>query len=335
MGGRFVFFWLIASCTSISYDDEVLAAHPTLYAPLNNFSNVSMDKNGLEIVFSNTTNWDGSTLLPNGDSCVAFDNCMGGSQSLFHACIHPRQEVNLSFSSVGGFSLEAWVKPFSLSFVKTQKSSGCDSCQRQAISQCDFVHFLGKGSEKQKTNEYAGRFYSNVSSLHISGCNKTSSCSRKSYLSGYIFNSSAGLGNGNRYGDLCQDNSNVTVGDWIHYVMVVTPAKDVLLFINGTQQKHFANLFNIVPTPSDAPLCVATSDLSSFFCGAIGKVAFYHYNLNESVIQQHFQSMLGGSAIVDVRLIIVFGVWGGMCMWAILFEVYARCFIVKRRIKTK
>ena len=49
--------------------------------------------------------------------------------------------------------------------------------------------------------------------------------------------------------------------------------------------------YQIVPRAGSAPFRAGTRDLSSFFQGAVGKIAFYNYELNEDKILSHSRKM--------------------------------------------
>jgi hypothetical protein len=198
--------------------------------------------------------------LPNGDPVAAFN---GATQYL-----EVPDANDLSVTSRGELTIEAWIRPDTLQFP-SEEGSG-------------YVHFLGKGAPNQ--HEYVARMYSKVNDED-----------RPNRISGYAFKLAGGLGSGSYF------QVPVQVGEWILVDIVINtrntstsyPTGYVKIFRNG-QLKDTTGLdqFDVVPRNGTAPLRVATRDFASYFRGALGKVALYLHELAPDQILSHHRAML-------------------------------------------
>lgn len=196
---------------------------------------------------------------------------------------------DLSAVTTGSITIEAWMRPDTLSFSHWEATG--------------YVHWMGKGDYADPTGppfarwEYAGRMY-NLTNTEVPP--------RPNRISGYAFNKLAGFGVGSYFQD------PVNAGEWIHYVLVIntTPTAGAdsggfsydkgytKIYKNGVLRDQDAldnpGLAVIVPVNTTAPLRVATSDAaSSFFQGAIAKIAVYGSELSASQISAHYNAMSG------------------------------------------
>jgi hypothetical protein len=112
---------------------------------------------------------------------------------------------------------------------------------------------------------------------------------RPNRISGYAFNLSGDLGAGSYFQDV------LSAGQWIHYTLIINSHTGLTkIFKNGfLRDTDFLSDYNIVPGDGTAPVRIGTRDFESFFEGAIGKVAFYDYELNEKQLLVHYNVMCG------------------------------------------
>lgn len=204
------------------------------------------------------------TTLPNGDGAADFDGSSG--------CLEIPDNRLLSPETTGRFTIEAWIRPDTLEFRHVEAGD-------------NYVHWLGKGSPNQ--HEYVARMYS-----------KTNIAGRPNRISGYAFNPDGGRGAGSYF------QEPVSLGEWIHYVLVINAADKSDAFPDGYTQiyrngdgpldKRNLKIDQDVIHPQDgtAPLRVGTRDRNSWFEGAIGKVAVYDFELRQERIQCHRTAML-------------------------------------------
>lgn len=258
-----------ASLSNSSYDNEILDDSPVLYLPFTESGSAcdhsSKKYNGTE------SGSLPSTTMPNGDKALAFD----GASSY----VEVADNDDLSPSTTGRFTLEAWMRPDTLEF-DNEEGSG-------------YVHWMGKGTTNNQ--EYLARMYS-----------YTNSESRPNRISGYAFNASGGLGVGSYFQD------TVNVGEWIYYTLIINtvdvgssyPTGYTKIYKNGAErdQDDLSSL-SIVPSNGSAPFRIGTRDFASFFEGAIGKVAIYNYELTATQIFHHYRQMVpfvaGSSSFVE------------------------------------
>ncbi|MEV6285232.1 LamG-like jellyroll fold domain-containing protein [Kribbella sp. NPDC051770] len=202
-----------------------------------------------------------ATTLPNGDRATAFDGATGYFQVADHAVLSP--------ATTGVLTLEAWMRPDTLQFPHAQSSG--------------YVHWMGKGETNQ--HEYVARMYSQVNTEN-----------RPNRISGYLFNSTGGLGAGSYFQD------PVVAGGWIHYVLVINANAKSTTYPNGYTKIYRDGVLRdtddlsisgqiIVPSDGSAPLRVGTRDFGSWFQGAVGKVAVYDKELSPTRITAHQQAM--------------------------------------------
>ncbi len=239
------------------YDKVIINDKPVMYLPLSNVSvqcDDSFQKNEASL-----TGIVDLTNLPNGDFVFVFN----GTDS----SVTVNDNDAFSVSTTGQLTLEAWIRPDTLQF-SMQEGSG-------------YVHWMGKG--EKDSYEYVARMYSYSNSEN-----------RPNRISGYAFNPDGGLGVGSYFQDL------IVEGEWIYYVLVInisstnetSPMGYTKIYKNGIlqDQDDLAEL-QIIPVNGTAPFRIGTRDFSSFFEGAIGKVAIYDYELTETQILVHYQEM--------------------------------------------
>ncbi|AWP27720.1 LamG domain-containing protein [Paenibacillus sp. Cedars] len=183
---------------------------------------------------------------------------------------------DLELTKNGILTIEAWMRPDTLEFTK-QQSSG-------------YVHWMGKGEPGQ--HSWASRMYS-----------YTNTENRPNRISGYSFNLAGGLGAGSYFQD------PVTVGEWIHYVLVINtvdvsnkyPTGYTKIYKNGVlRDQDVLAGYNIIPGNGTAPIRIGTRDFGSFFEGAIGKVAIYDYELTAEQLTRHYSSMMNGITVQEM-----------------------------------
>ncbi|HEV7930278.1 MAG TPA: LamG-like jellyroll fold domain-containing protein, partial [Nitrosospira sp.] len=233
-----------SSSTLTTYDKQILSESPVFYLPLSGGSGGSAD-HSFNGHNGQAANMPALTTLPNGESASVFN----GSNQYIEVPDHNA----LSVTSTGVITLEAWMRPDILQFADEEGSG--------------YVHWMGKGVFGQ--NEYVARMYSMTN---------TENPVRPNRISGYCFNSTGGLGAGSYFQD------GVSVGEWIHYVLVVNtlntstayPTGYTKVYKNGAVRDQDAlKDYNIVPTNGTSPFRIGTVDFNSYFQGAIAKVAMY------------------------------------------------------------
>lgn len=243
--------------TDSDYDDVIIADEPVLYLPLEDTNSCDHSGNAYKGTVSGMTT---AATLPNGDTARDFNGV--------DEYVTVTDRDALSIPTTGRLTLEAWIRPDTLQFTNDEGTG--------------YVHWMGKGTTDQQ--EYVARMYS-----------LDNTESRPNRISGYAFNQTGGLGVGSYFQD------TVTAGNWVHYVLVINTV-DVdatytmgytKIYKNGTQRDkdNLASL-SIVPGNGTAPLRIGTRDLSSFFEGAIGKVAVYDTELTPYQILEHYQTMV-------------------------------------------
>jgi len=252
-----------------AYDSRVITDSPALYLTLAGGSSGVADRTG-NARTGQAVNAPVITTFPNGDPATVFD---GATQY-----IEIPDDDALSVTKTGVLSIEAWIRPDVLEFPNVEGSG--------------YVHWLGKNTSGQ--SEYSARMYS-----------FTNSENRPNRISGYSFNLTGGLGTGSYFQDA------VSTGQWVYYVLIINtlntsgtyPTGYTKVYKNGAlrDQDALAN-YNITPGDGTAPLRIASSSLSSFFKGAIAKVAVYGYELSPTTIRDHYQIIVppitGSSAFI-------------------------------------
>ena len=238
------------------YDTAVLADSPVGYWPIAPGTTEDHTLSGMDGMFSGSP---GSTVLPNGDPAAVFN----GIDQYFTIPDHDLLEV----TTTGILTVEAWMRPDTLEFPDSEGSG--------------YVHWMGKGTAGQ--HSWVARMY-----------NYTNTENRPNRISGYSFNLSGGLGAGSYFQD------PVAAGEWIHYALVINtvdtspvyPTGYTKIYKNGVlRDQDSLSGYSIIPGNGTAPMRVGTRDLSSFFQGAIGKVAVYNYELTGAQLAAHYDNM--------------------------------------------
>lgn len=238
------------------YDSAVLADNPVGYWPLGSGGSADQSGNGLNGVFTGSPS---DTTLPNGDAATAFN----GVDQYFTV---PDDDF-LEVSRTGVLTVEAWMRPDTLQFSHYEGSG--------------YVHWMGKGTTNQ--HSWVSRMY-----------NLTNTENRPNRISGYAFNLTGGLGAGSYFQD------TITAGQWIHYTLVINTVNTSSAYTTGYTKLYKNGVlrdqdrlsdYSIVPGNGTAPMRVGTRDLSSFFEGAVGKVALYDYELSASTLLSHYNAM--------------------------------------------
>jgi hypothetical protein len=199
------------------------------------------------------------TEMPNRDKATVLD---GRTQYL-----EVNSHANFSIPTTGELTITAWIRPDVLQFPQ-QEGSG-------------YVHWLGKGQPGQ--HEYVARMYS-----------RTNAESRPNRISGYAFNLDGQLGSGSYFQD------PVAVGEWIHVAIVFNtndtstqyPDGYVRIYKNGVLRDTTGlDQFRVLPRAGTAPFRIGTRDKSSYFKGAIGKVAIFNHELTPARLAAHVRAM--------------------------------------------
>jgi hypothetical protein len=248
----------------VSYDAVVRADRPSAYWGM------STPGAGTEKDLANKGNGGryvgapARTRLPNGDIAADFD---GATQYL-----QVPDAAGLSPATLGVLTVEAWMRPDTLQFRHAEGSG--------------YVHWMGKGQPGE--HEYVARMYSLRNDEN-----------RPNRISGYLFDASGGKGAGSYF------QGGVQKGEWIHYVLVINTRAKSEKYPNGYTKIYrdgalkAQNDLNyrgtaITPTRGGAPFRVGTRDLSSFFEGAVGKVAIYDKELPAERVAAHHRRMMTG-----------------------------------------
>jgi hypothetical protein len=254
------------------YDQLVTGDHPMFFYN---------DAYGNDVMASHHNgvlrNGPGTARTPDGGLAMDFN---GVDQYL-----EVQSDPRLSVPVTGVLTIEAWLRPDTLDFEKTEGSG--------------YVYWLGKGASGSQ--EYAARMYGQHPTGHDQG--------RINRISGYAFNPGGGLGAGSYF--QAPPGDPVSVGEWIHYVLIINTTEAARSakyptgytkiyvtresavkgkFVTKTDQDALAP-YQIVPVAGTAPLRVGTRDLGSFMKGAIGKIAIYNYELKADQVAAHARSM--------------------------------------------
>ncbi|MFJ8885568.1 LamG-like jellyroll fold domain-containing protein [Streptomyces sp. NPDC102402] len=242
-----------------SYDQMILSDDPVLFLRLGGA--------GTEVFpGAPTATYHGSpghTHLPNGDPATLFD---GTSTQYVEV---PDSDL-LSVSTTGALTIEAWLRPDTLVFPRTEGSG--------------YVHWLGKLTYATVNQcEWVARIYS-----------ADNTEGRVNRVSGYAFNPAGGLGAGSYFQDPLRP------GEWIHYALVITtapngparPPGSTRIYRDGQLRDSDALAdYDIVPGNTTSPLRVGSAALRSFFLGGIGKVAVYPRELTAARLAEHHAAM--------------------------------------------
>ena len=176
---------------------------------------------------------------------------------------------SLSIPTTGRLSVEAWLRPSTRRFSRTEGSG--------------YVQVLGKGQPGHQ--EWYVRIYSRGNAER-----------RANRLSGYAFNPRGGLGSG------AYVQEPVEVDRWIQVVVVYdtrsrpgAPTGTVTLYKDGQRRDvdALAN-FRVVPRAGPAPLRVGAATGHSAFEGAVGDVVVWDRALTAREVQQHWEAMREG-----------------------------------------
>lgn len=200
----------------------------------------------------------------NGDPVVVYD----GSAAQYTEI---PDSVALSVPATGILTIEAWIRPDVLNFPIAEGIG-------------PYAWWAGKlGTHNSTTQaEWACRIYSQTSY-------------RPNRVSGYVFNNSGGLGAGSYSEDV------VSVGEWIHYVLVINtintsgtyPTGYTSIYKDGVHRDQDSlSDYSIVPAHAGAPLRIGTATLDSFFRGAICKFAVYGYEPTPTQIFTRYRSVV-------------------------------------------
>ncbi|MGW2826298.1 LamG domain-containing protein [Streptomyces sp. NPDC001443] len=240
-----------------AYDTEVLSDTPALYLRGGGYAT----RQSTAALEATRHHGPGTTSMPNGDPAFLFD---GASQY-----VEVPDDDRLSVTTTGELTVEAWIRPDTLTFAKTASTG--------------YVNWLGKSSSPTGQNEWLARMYS-----------RDNTELRANRISGYVFNSDGGYGAGSYFED------EVSPGEWIHYALVINtrdkspayPTGYVKIYKNGElcDQDALAE-YDITPANTDAPMRIGGVDATSYFEGAIGKVAVYDSELPAARVAAHHQAM--------------------------------------------
>jgi len=165
--------------------------------------------------------------------------------------------------SADGLTIEAWMRPDSLSFAHTQGSLPTEQ----------YVHWLGKGEKDQE--EWTFRMYGLT----------TPPGPRANRVSFYVFNLRGGRG----CGSYSQDP--IVPGRWMDVVGVAdASARTTTIYKNGVPRhtNSFAGI--ITPAAGGAPLRIGSKDFLSFFRGAIGPVRIWNRPLAADEVRALYAS---------------------------------------------
>lgn len=250
-----------ARATAVGYDEAVRQDNPVAYWRMDSAparSEIDVSRHGLTGMYSGGR---ALTVLPNGDPATAFDGATGYLEIPDNPLLSP--------ATTGQFTLEAWMRPDTLQFEHSESSG--------------YVYWMGKGEPGR--NEYVARMYSNVNTAN-----------RPNRVSGYAFNVDGGLGAGSYFQD------RLRAGEWIHYVLVINPGARDTAYPHGYTKIYRDGVLRdqdqleidgvvITPRHSTAPLRVGTANFTSWFAGAVGKVAVYDRELTAERIATHTAAM--------------------------------------------
>ena len=260
---------IVSGDAGSNYDSLVLSDGAVAF--WNGVSGTDATGNGHNSVLVNNPS---ATVLPNGGAALVFN---GVNQYL-----EVKSSPDLSVPATGVLTLEAWIRPDVLDVVHTEGSG--------------YVHWMGKGAPS--SYEYASRMYGQ----HPTGKDSA----RINRISGYVFNPGGGLGAGSYY----QPTASWPLqrGEWIHYVLVINtnitsaqyPTGYTRLYVHRkktdgtlvtfTDQDALAD-YNIIPRAGSVPFRVGTVNFSSWWQGAVGKVAIYSYELSAGRALEHAAKM--------------------------------------------
>jgi len=159
---------------------------------------------------------------------------------------------NFSISSTSKLSISVWMRPDVLNFPSYEGDG--------------YVHWMGKGVSGQ--HEWVLRMYNEN---HSTRSNRTS-C--------YAFNLTGGLGAGSYV------QETVSVGEWIHYVVVYDFTQDTIQWYKNGQLEDTDTFsgYSIISGNGTAPVRIGTRDFNSYFKGGIDDIRFYSVALTSDEV---------------------------------------------------
>jgi len=259
---------------SLAYRDAVLAKNPVAYWRLgeaagpNALDETNNGHNGIYV--GNPTFGQPGAIHGDSNTAVQFTGT--------NYVEIPDSADFSQLTSTKGLTVEAWMRPDTLSFPGESSS---DSMQNP------YVHWLGKGGPGQY--EWAFRFYSSEPSQ--------AAAARPNRLSAYIWSPTGGEGAG------AYVQGVVAIGVWIHVVACYEPGDKntcppagVQIYLDGVQKQGPTQIgtlycnpcFAVQPAHGTAPLRLGTRDLASFLVGGLDEVAIYPRVLSPDEILSNY-----------------------------------------------
>ena len=246
-----------------SYDRQVLSYAPSMYLTMAHAAagtESDLSGHGHSGTYLPSGQRPAASALPNGDAAADFD---GTGQYL-----QVSSASALSVMHTGCLTIQAWVKPDTRQFPREEGTG--------------YVYILGKGAHQEQ--EYAMRMYSLVNKERPPRPNR---------VSAYIFNRSGGLGSGAYFQD------RVQAGSWMMITMVIDAQRSMMwpdgyiAIYKDSRLRDQVSIgqFNVKPQSANAPLCIATRQLKSYFKGSIGKVAVFDYVLSAGRVKAIYNAM--------------------------------------------
>jgi hypothetical protein len=245
------------------YDRQVLAYGPVMYLAMGRPSAGVADDlsgNGHRGRYLPAGSHPAAARLPDGELAAAFN---GHGQYL-----EVPSAPDLSVTHTGCLTVQAWVAPATLQFPDEEGSG--------------YVYVLGKGTSGKQ--EYALRMYS---------LDNTEVPERPNRMSAYVFNLGGGLGSGAYFQGRLQPHA------WMMVTFVIDdrpsaawPDGYVAIYKNDQLRGQVSiGQFGVTPRASTAPFRVATRQLTSYFDGAVGKVAVFDYALSGQQVTAVYNAM--------------------------------------------
>jgi hypothetical protein len=110
---------------------------------------------------------------------------------------------------------------------------------------------------------------------------------RPNRISDYHWNAGGGLGSGGYFQD------PVTTSQWIMVTDVIDMAAGTIsIYKDGVRRGRVPlSQFHVIPVATTSPFNVGTRNRSSWFKGAVGKVALYDHVLSDAQICAHYEAM--------------------------------------------
>lgn len=163
---------------------------------------------------------------------------------------------DFSVTTTGALTVSARIRPETLLFANTEGSG--------------YVHWLGKGKKGQY--EWTFRIYS-----------EDNTEGRGNRISFYVFNPAGGLGIGSHFQDALEP------GQWI-YVVGAADNHRTSIYRDGVKRDSDVYVGKVTPQAGNAPLCIGTRDLNSFFQGEIGEVRVWNRLLTDAEVAGLFNA---------------------------------------------